>query len=293
MTEGFGAYIKTALVVILSQHSLTSIGYSSLRKRQTSLTTANMVKYFSVDWLIQSDTPTNKDQESKDMSFAHFRPHVPCVVQPRQPSSFDKSYLQPKPKVKKSLDFNDKHTEQEPVVTPACGPADCSSPISEISGYSSGYESEAACSECPSVDDGLEAEREGAQRRVRTKFTPEQIQKLEKIFSKHKYLDAGERTKTALKLNLSETQVRTWFQNRRMKVKRDVQDLRAEYLNPAMPTMIYPAVPSVQYHSFGAQQIPFAPTASMLYSPMGQQLPVQQLITHQTIHPAMSAAYYY
>ena len=55
--------------------------------------------------------------------------------------------------------------------------------------------------------DGIEAEGEGAQRRVRTKFTPEQIQKLEKIFNKHKYLDAGERAKTALKLNLSETQV--------------------------------------------------------------------------------------
>lgn len=79
--------------------------------------------------------------------------------------------------------------------------------VSEISGYSSGYESEAASSECPSVDDGMDAEREGAQRRVRTKFTPEQIQKLEKIFNKHKYLDAGERAKTALKLNLSETQV--------------------------------------------------------------------------------------
>lgn len=57
------------------------------------------------------------------------------------------------------------------------------------------------------MDDGLEAERECGQRRVRTKFTPEQIQKLEKIFNKHKYLDAGERAKTAMKLNLSETQV--------------------------------------------------------------------------------------
>ena len=53
-----------------------------------------------------------------------------------------------------------------------------------------------------------EAEKDlGSQRRIRTKFTPEQIDKLEKIFSKHKYLDAGERVKTALKLGLSETQV--------------------------------------------------------------------------------------
>lgn len=76
--------------------------------------------------------------------------------------------------------------------------------VSEISGYSSGYDSEATSSECLSID---EMEKESQQRRVRTKFTTEQINKLEKIFSKHKYLDAGERMKTAQKLSLTETQV--------------------------------------------------------------------------------------
>ncbi|KAL2083140.1 hypothetical protein ACEWY4_020913 [Coilia grayii] len=252
-----------------------------------------MVKYFSVDWLIQNDAPANKNSEPKEISPAQLRPHVPCLVQPRQPTSFDRSYLQPKPKVKKILDFADKPTEQDPVVTPDCRPVSCSSPISEISGYSSGYESEAASSECPSMEDGMEAEREGSQRRVRTKFTPDQIQKLEKIFSKHKYLDAGERAKTAQKLNLSETQVRTWFQNRRMKVKREVQDLRADYLAPGLSAMMYAPVPSAQYHSYRGQQIPFAPAANIFYSPMGQQVPVQQMISHRPVHPAMPATYYY
>lgn len=58
-------------------------------------------------------------------------------------------------------------------------------------------------------------EKEGPQRRVRTKFTPEQIRKLEKIFNKHKYLDAGERVKTAQKLSLTETQVRGHSQRKR------------------------------------------------------------------------------
>ena len=58
------------------------------------------------------------------------------------------------------------------------------------------------------MDEGSDAEKDGPQRRVRTKFTPEQISKLEKIFNKHKYLDAGERVKTAQKLHLTETQVR-------------------------------------------------------------------------------------
>lgn len=58
------------------------------------------------------------------------------------------------------------------------------------------------------MDEGSEEGKDGPLRRVRTKFSPEQIGKLEKIFTKHKYLDAGERVKTAQKLNLSETQVR-------------------------------------------------------------------------------------
>lgn len=45
------------------------------------------------------------------------------------------------------------------------------------------------------------------QRRMRTKFTSEQISKLETAFNKHKYLGAMQRRKIAEKLNLSETQV--------------------------------------------------------------------------------------
>lgn len=45
------------------------------------------------------------------------------------------------------------------------------------------------------------------QRRMRTKFTSEQISKLERTFSKHKYLGALQRRTMAEKLNLSETQV--------------------------------------------------------------------------------------
>lgn len=144
------------------------------------------------------------------------------------------------------------------------------------SGYSSGYESEAASSEGPSVD---EAEKEPQQRRARTKFTTEQIIKLEKIFSKHKYLDAGERMKTAQSLGLTETQVgpphppsyksalvplvlsvssplqvRTWFQNRRMKLKREVQDCFAA----EVPRVMFRPLPPVPYRHQGmlAQQHP-------------------------------------
>ncbi|XP_042358555.1 ventral expressed homeobox [Plectropomus leopardus] len=87
-------------------------------------------------------------------------------------------------------------------------------------GHTSGSESE--------LGDDSEGEAT-QQRRMRTKFTSEQISNLEKEFSKHKYLGAVQRGKVAEKLNLSETQVKTWFQNRRMKLKREVQDLRPDF----------------------------------------------------------------
>ncbi|KAA8584042.1 hypothetical protein FQN60_015250 [Etheostoma spectabile] len=172
-----------------------------------------MVKYFSVDWLAQSHQQTARTVEGHGAGVdtsPTCRPHIPCMVQPRPPA-FGKGYLQPKPRASKP----DEPTEpagresghDSSLMCSPFHPTSCASPISEISGYSSGYESEAASSE------GSDVEKDGAQRRVRTKFTPEQIGKLEKIFTKHKYLDAGERVKAAQKLKLTETQGRTWFQN--------------------------------------------------------------------------------
>ncbi|XP_016342807.1 ventral homeobox [Sinocyclocheilus anshuiensis] len=229
--------------------------------------TAIMVKKFSVDWLAQSfhgSPPQDVLEPEKETR----RPHVPCVVQPRPPTSHDKVYLQPKPKVNTAEQKPE--TVKEEVTTPATQRS-CSSPsFSENSGYSSGYESEAAASECASIEDA-------ATRRIRTKFTPEQIDKLEKIFSKHKYLEAGERVKTALKLNLSETQVRTWFQNRRMKLKREVQEMRADYL---LPKMVLPHVLPVQYHCYDRQRLPFPPHGALMQQMM-PLAPHHQLICLQ------------
>ncbi|KAF5902109.1 homeobox protein vent1-like, partial [Clarias magur] len=166
-----------------------------------------MVKNFSVEWLAQSFHDSKQDPEPLQASV---RRHVPCLVQPRPPTSYDKVYIQAKPKCSR-IDENtstEEQKEKEGMVFTHTVQRNCTSPSSsENSGYSSGYESEAAASECPSIEDGSEGERDGsAHRRVRTKFTPEQIEKLEKIFNKHKYLDARERVKTAQKLSLSETQ---------------------------------------------------------------------------------------
>ncbi|XP_054655406.1 ventral expressed homeobox [Dunckerocampus dactyliophorus] len=111
-----------------------------------------------------------------------------------------------------SQSFYSKDSNEEPRYPPS-SPNSC--------GDASGSESE--------VGDDSEGEA-AQQRRMRTKFSSEQINKLESTFSQHKYLGASQRRKLAENLNLAETQVKTWFQNRRMKLKREVQELRHQFL---------------------------------------------------------------
>eukprot|EP00105_Crassostrea_gigas_P002145 XP_011414573.1 PREDICTED: homeobox protein EMX2 [Crassostrea gigas] len=57
-------------------------------------------------------------------------------------------------------------------------------------------------------------------KRIRTAFSPSQLLKLEKVFERNHYVVGQERKDLATNLNLSETQVKVWFQNRRTKYKR-------------------------------------------------------------------------
>ena len=57
-------------------------------------------------------------------------------------------------------------------------------------------------------------------KKSRSSFSVEQVYELEKRFSHQKYLGTKERSEFAAALNLTDTQVKTWFQNRRMKLKR-------------------------------------------------------------------------
>ena len=57
-------------------------------------------------------------------------------------------------------------------------------------------------------------------KRNRTVFTNEQLDRLELVFTKSKYLVGNERTALAAELNLNETQVKVWFQNRRIKYRK-------------------------------------------------------------------------
>lgn len=58
------------------------------------------------------------------------------------------------------------------------------------------------------------------QKRVRTIFTPEQLAVLEHEFSQQIYLVGEGRVLLAKMLNLTEDQVKVWFQNRRIKYRK-------------------------------------------------------------------------
>ncbi|XP_071530497.1 uncharacterized protein [Panulirus ornatus] len=80
------------------------------------------------------------------------------------------------------------------------------------------------------------------QRKARTAFTDNQLQTLEKSFERQKYLSVQDRMELAAKLNLTDTQVKTWYQNRRTKWKRQTAvglELLAEAGNYAALQRLY------------------------------------------------------
>ncbi|XP_077992153.1 ventral anterior homeobox 2-like [Glandiceps talaboti] len=58
-------------------------------------------------------------------------------------------------------------------------------------------------------------------KRARTSFSPQQLYKLEREFQRNQYMVGRDRAELATCLDLTETQVKVWFQNRRTKFKRE------------------------------------------------------------------------
>ncbi|CAJ0604265.1 unnamed protein product [Cylicocyclus nassatus] len=82
-------------------------------------------------------------------------------------------------------------------------------------------------------------------RKPRQAYTARQLEKLESEFQNDKYLSVQKRVQLSRSLNLTETQIKTWFQNRRTKWKKQLTtSIRELYRDRAVPSLaLLPSVP--------------------------------------------------
>ena len=71
------------------------------------------------------------------------------------------------------------------------------------------------CAPVRDEDQGTGGSRMKKPRKARTAFTDHQLAQLERSFERQKYLSVQDRMELAASLSLTDTQVKTWYQNRR------------------------------------------------------------------------------
>uniref|UniRef100_A0A3B3UIK6 Ventrally expressed dharma/bozozok antagonist n=1 Tax=Poecilia latipinna TaxID=48699 RepID=A0A3B3UIK6_9TELE len=211
-----------------------------------------MKGHFSIEWLAQSSKPAGP--ASGPAAWGTHSESLPGFYCKPKPEKL------PGPEQQQHIDTI---SQEAPQLRTSGSEAGFSSCTEE---ETSGYESEGGQPHSPSAPAVSASSKSQPSppvgRRPRTAFTAEQISSLEGAFKRNAYLGTQDKAELCKKLNLSDKQVtiRNWFQNRRMKLKRTVQDALA-HANVASHFLHYPelqayrAGPYPRYHPAAAAAV--------------------------------------
>lgn len=117
----------------------------------------------------------------------------------------------------------------------------------------SGLKSPPLESDDETSNDSLKKRRK---KKTRTVFSRTQVYRLETMFDLKRYLSSAERAALAVQLNLTETQVKIWFQNRRNKWKRQIAAELDANVAHGSPAQRYLKVPLL-YHEANLRNAAF------------------------------------
>jgi hypothetical protein len=94
------------------------------------------------------------------------------------------------------------------------------------------------------------------QRKTRPSFAPCKVARLKSVFLQQNYLSKPERRQLALELDMTEEQVKTWFQNKRTKLKKKISQVDEHYAKLLYLNDLINGTSLQQHHDYPASMSP-------------------------------------